>query len=347
MRLVFVTDRKDAHAARFAALFGDIHQPFSTVLVEHGDSGVVATSDLGQWTGWDQISAALGATPTVVVSGPLDSVSSHLLNGDYRHVAISWATDVMVSAARSGAELEALQGVAESVDVLVTDNYATENALIALGATPESVLRVPWGPEVSSLQQSAVRKDFGVPDDALVLLYPRSVEAHYQPEVFVAALRRLVVDHPSVVAVMVESGSQVAAIKELIAAWGIDEHVLWQPVRTAATFAPLVGLSDAVVVTTITDGTSVTVLEAMQAAVPVVSSLTNGSAEWVMNGVTGWTFPVGDAEALADAVERMLNADPARRSLIVNNAQRLVGQRAGWDHLASRLRAELTRLIES
>jgi glycosyltransferase involved in cell wall biosynthesis len=90
-------------------------------------------------------------------------------------------------------------------------------------------------------------------------------------------------------------------------------------------------------VTPRTDGTSVTVMDAMALGVPVVSSLTAGSAEWVMEGITGWTFPVGNAGALAGAIERALSSSAEHTALITAQAKRLVESKAGWDASSERL----------
>ena len=56
-----------------------------------------------------------------------------------------------------------------------------------------------------------------------------------------------------------------------------------------------------------------------------------------MEGITGWTFPVGSASELAGAVERALLADGSHRVLIVEQAKTLVSQKAGWESSAQRL----------
>jgi glycosyltransferase involved in cell wall biosynthesis len=104
-------------------------------------------------------------------------------------------------------------------------------------------------------------------------------------------------------------------------------------------------MADAVVVTPRTDGTSVTVMDAMHHGVPVVTSLTNGSAEWILDGVTGWTFPVGNAHALGEALESVASMSEADRSVITDNARRLVDQRAGWSQSAALLGAEIKKLL--
>ncbi|MEL0274268.1 MAG: hypothetical protein VW960_06950, partial [Pontimonas sp.] len=135
---------------------------------------------------WDELVNALSAPRSVVVSGPLDTVSGHLKQGDFRHIAISFATDVMVSATQSAEQLSRLRNLVPSLDTVVTDNYATENALVALGAQQENILRIPWGPDTLRSGKTFARADCGCPEDTRVVLYPRSLEPHYDPLVFVA-----------------------------------------------------------------------------------------------------------------------------------------------------------------
>ena len=343
MALFFVTDRSDAHFARFDALFAAVTEDYERVHITGGADGEPRATVSGSvCESWDEIIRALSGPHTVVVSGPLDTVSGHLTKGDFRHIGISFATDVMVSAAQSAEELTLLRNLVPHLNTVVTDNYATENALVALGAKKENILRIPWGPDAVRSGKSLARAHCGWPEDKRVVLYPRSLEPHYDPLVFIAALEQLVSKFPDTLAILVETGSLIQVVKQSLEKKGLAENVHFEPPRDPDTFRSMIALADAVVVTPRTDGTSVTVMDAMALGVPVVSSLTSGSAEWVMEGITGWTFPVGDADALADAIERALTSDPALKAEIVGQAKRLVEEKAGWDVSSQRL-AEVIR----
>lgn len=54
------------------------------------------------------------------------------------------------------------------------------------------------------------------------------------------------------------------------------------------------------------EGYSNAVVEYMQAGLPVVASDVGGNREAVVDGKTGWRYPVGDIEALTDRLERLL-----------------------------------------
>lgn len=337
MTLFFVTDRADAHVARFDALFATLSADYELVRVTY-DANVKPIVSIAGAThqSWDAIREALASKGSVVVSGPLDSVSVNLVGGSFGHVGISFATDVMVTAAQSLTGLSRLRTLVESIDGLVTDNYATENALISMGAAADKVRRIPWGPEVA-VASSMTRAECGWPEDRRIVLYPRSLEAHYDPGVFVDALALVTKRVPNVLAVLVEVGSLVEDMKKRIAGAGLSTHVHFEPLREPGEFRAMMACADVVVVTPRTDGTSVTVMDAMAQGVPVVSSLTAGSAEWVVEGITGWTFPVGSTSELADAIERALLAEESHGALIIEQAKTLVSQKAGWDISAQRL----------
>ena len=334
-RWVFVTDRADSHVARFDRLFSGLSDSYELLSLALDDAGGISVRDSGNtFSGWSAVRDYLKGAD-VVISGPLDSVSIPLSGGDYSHVGISWATDVMVSAAGSSVVRASLSEALEGMQAVVTDNYATENALIALGMKESAIIRVPWGPEnprpdIPAKSSSSVRAQVGVEQDQTFLLYPRSLEPHYDPMVFVEALAEVVSSHPRVVAVLVETGSGVSQVKEAITRRGIDDFVRWVPLQSPDAFSALLQAADAVVVTPRTDGTSVTVMEAMSQGIPVVCSLTLGSAEWVSEGITGWSFAVGDSAALVLALDKFLSSPPEEILAMTLRAKRLVDARAGW-----------------
>ena len=347
MTLFFVTDRAGAHVSRFDALLGALTRDYEFVAVTYGADGEPSATVAGvQCESWDAVRGELAAEDSVVVSGPLDTVSAHLEGGDFAHVGISFATDVMVTAAQDVDHLIRLRSVVASLDVVVTDNHATENALISVGATPEKILRIPWGPDFALPHSTTTRSDYGWPDDRRIILYPRSLDPHYDPDVFVDALAQVATRSPDALAVFVEAGSLVSEIKHSLLSKGLSESALFEPLREPEVFRSMMSLADVVVVTPRTDGTSVTVMDAMAQGVPVVSSLTAGSAEWVVEGITGWTFPVGNASALADSIERAVTVNEDHKALITDQAKRLVQAKAGWEASSLRLAERIRGLLD-
>ena len=71
--------------------------------------------------------------------------------------------------------------------------------------------------------------------------------------------------------------------------------------------------SDVFVLSSVAEGISNAVLEAMAAGVPVVTTDAGGMTEAVSDGVEGFVVPIRDAKALADRLERLAN-DPTLRA---------------------------------
>lgn len=77
------------------------------------------------------------------------------------------------------------------------------------------------------------------------------------------------------------------------------------------------------------DGSSISLLEAMACGCPVVVSDIPGNCEWVQPGVNGWLFADGDADALAEAILHALDQRDRLPEMGIQ-ARRIAEQRADW-----------------
>ena len=75
----------------------------------------------------------------------------------------------------------------------------------------------------------------------------------------------------------------------------------------------LVGLCDLYVLSSYAEGLPISIVEAMAAGKPVVSTRVAGSEDAVSDGVTGLLVPPADASALAEAIARLLDDADLRR----------------------------------
>ena len=105
---------------------------------------------------------------------------------------------------------------------------------------------------------------------------------------------------------------------------------VWLPPFDEFNFNQFLASVDLLVSCPITDGSSVTVLEAMLRRVFVISTLTEGSSQWILNGYTGYTIPVNSELSLKNAIQSFLLLPPYLKKEILDNAKRLVDHSAGW-----------------
>jgi glycosyltransferase involved in cell wall biosynthesis len=99
-----------------------------------------------------------------------------------------------------------------------------------------------------------------------------------------------------------------------------------------ADVAPLLSALDVFVSASHTESFGLTIVEAMASGTPVVATATEGAREIIEDGVTGLLVPVGDAEALASAITRLLE-DEHERKRMGARARRVARERFSLDRM--------------
>jgi sugar transferase (PEP-CTERM/EpsH1 system associated) len=111
--------------------------------------------------------------------------------------------------------------------------------------------------------------------------------------------------------IMVGDGPMRGALEVAIAEAGLGDVVWLTGDRDDV--PALIGCMDLFLLPSLGEGISNTILEAMASGLPVIATDVGGNPELVEQGITGMLFPVGDANALADAILR-LDAQPELRA---------------------------------
>jgi L-malate glycosyltransferase len=105
---------------------------------------------------------------------------------------------------------------------------------------------------------------------------------------------------------------------------GVSARVQFLGVRNDV--ADILQASDVFALTSISEAASLTLLEAMASALPVVVTAVGGNPEIVVHGEHGYLVPRGDAAAAAGALATLLR-DPARAALMGEAGRRRVHER--------------------
>lgn len=84
------------------------------------------------------------------------------------------------------------------------------------------------------------------------------------------------------------------------------------------------------------EGLGIAGLEAQSCGTPIVTTNCGGPQEYVNNGENGYIVPIGDAEALADAILSILTDDSLRNELS-ENSRRTVVEQFSKEKIQSRL----------
>jgi glycosyltransferase involved in cell wall biosynthesis len=145
----------------------------------------------------------------------------------------------------------------------------------------------------------------------------------------VAVLRR---QRPDVRLVVVGDGPERDALEACARELGLGESVRFAGIRRDA--RRLLAGFDIYANTSIHEGVSLTILEAMAAGLPVVATAAGGNPEVVVDGETGLVVPVRAAEAVTGALAR-LAADPALARRLGTAGRRRLEERFSIDRMVA------------
>lgn len=191
---------------------------------------------------------------------------------------------------------------------IVAISSATRDALARYEFLPKKRIEVIYnGIKPLSAEQSAakaVRAELGINMDEVVLGTVARLDPVKNQAMMLDAFAQARGRHPGIKLIIVGDGTEREALEARAAALKITGSVIFtgfsdEPVRYLA-------LMDLFLLSSDTEGTSITLLEAMSLGVPVVATATGGTPEIVDHNVTGSLTPIGDADAFATAIETLL-----------------------------------------
>ncbi len=174
------------------------------------------------------------------------------------------------------------------------------------------------------------RRSMNIPDDVPLLGIVGRLVPIKNHALFLEAVARVRERYPQVQCVIVGDGELRADLEAQVDRMGLRSAVRFTGwLRELNT---LYSDLDVLVMSSLNEGTPVSVIEALASACPIVSTDVGGSSDLLEQGGLGTLVPSGDAQALADAICRVLAAPPD-----MEHARALVNTRYGIDRLVADL----------
>jgi L-malate glycosyltransferase len=279
--------------------------------------------------------------PHLVHAGPIPGCAYvAALSGFHPLVVASWGSDLLLDADRNSQWRQATTVALCAADGFLCDCNAVRTAARAVAPIPDSrIAQFPWGikkgafsdvgPQPAGLSFSS--------EPQIRLLCTRSWEPSYDIDVLLEAFRRAHGQNRSLRLVLLGDGSMAGAIHALIAQHGLDEVVLTPGRISAAQLPGWFRAADAYISCARSDGTSVSLLEAMATGLPVLVTDIPSNREWVHTGENGWLAAAGSVEDFASKLLQIASLTPSERAAISERNQKIVAERADWDRNCSLL----------
>ncbi len=208
------------------------------------------------------------------------------------------------------------RAVLRRTDRVVAVGRAVERALVENEGIPERRVRVIYnGVDIEAFaaargRRAAIRAELGLGPDDFVLIQVARLDQLKDHGTAIRTIARVTRQRPDARLLLVGDGPEQEVIESEIRARRLKHSVCLLGVRDDVDM--LLHAADAFLLTSISEGIPVTLIEAMAARLPVVATKVGGVPEVVVPGQTGLLAAAGADHALAEAALR-LAADPSLR----------------------------------
>lgn len=248
-------------------------------------------------------------------------------------VVSAWGSDVLVRPKKSVVSRWITKYVLKRADLIHSvSEYLTEE-LILLGVDKEKIVTIPFGVDTEKfnpcVDDSEIRKSLGWNDNPIVIS-TRSFEPIYNIECLINAIPMVIKDIPDAKFIIKGTGHLENKLKNMVEELGISDsvkfvgHVLYEELPSYLSYA------DVYVSTSLSDGTSVSLLEAMSCGLPVVVTNIEGNKPWIKNGKNGYLFEKKDSDTLAKHIINLIK-NKEKSKIFGEKNREIVKKRGDWD----------------
>ncbi|MBI3408467.1 MAG: glycosyltransferase [Planctomycetes bacterium] len=171
-------------------------------------------------------------------------------------------------------------------------------------------------------ERAAIRREIGAGATDLVLVQVARLDYLKDHATAVRTFERVLAKRPDSWLLLVGEGPEEPKIRKLVDDRHLQERVRFLGLRTD--IPRLLAAADMFLLTSNSEGIPLTLIEAMAARLPVVSTRVGGVAEVVEDGQTGLLTPPGDDECLAEKILHLAAHPEQRRQFGQRGSQRAI-----------------------
>jgi len=216
-----------------------------------------------------------------------------------------------------------------------------------LGVPTEKLFYLPMGvdgelftPQVNGAGQLEARRELGIEAECRALLFVGDLHECKGLSELSHAWRALRADRPDVQLWLIGDGPFSATLRSELAPWIEDGAVRLCGRVSQANLASWYRAADLFVLPSHSEGTPVSILEALSCGLPVVATRVGGIGDVVIDGKTGVLVPPRSTKALVEALSQLLDHDGSLARMRSSLLERPV------DHSASKQAGQLRVVLQ-
>lgn len=191
---------------------------------------------------------------------------------------------------------------------------------------------------------SSVRREFGIREDQPVISIVGRLSLEKGHEIFLQAASTIAKSHPDLRCLIVGDGPLEPTLRQRVQELGLTAQVVFTGHRSQ--LADIYAATDVLVISSLTEGIPNVLLEAFAHGKPAVATSVGGVPEVLEEGRTGWLVDVGDHQAIARHVVRLLDA-PELRAQMGATARATIEQQFSFENRTKALETLYDRITHA
>ena len=281
--------------------------------------------------------------------GALSNYSPNLL--------LVWGSDVLIAPKLFPLRFMAKYALRKA-DAVIVDSKTEENACVSLGCDPRKIVKFPWvdlrpmlwevekNAGLQEKKREAFRKKLGWFEDDPIIISTRYHEPIYDVESLILAVPYIIQEVMNARFLILGSGSLTEELKKRVHALGVEDNVRFLGRVPHGEMPKCLAMSDIYVSTSLSDGTSASLLEAMACKLSLVVTNIPANREWLENGKSGVLVPCQNPKSLAEGIVKLLKDGGLRKSL-GTRVYELVLEKADWEKNSKLLDNLISSMLKS
>lgn len=352
MRILYFSDNSSGHNRRFLAKLALRHEVYFLDATQEGPAenlpggvqGVRLKYPVRRDADPIQFAEVLAEfefllkdiRPDLVHAGPVQTCGYvAALSRFHPLVVMSWGSDMLVHVDRNAEWRFATGTTLRAADGFFCDCETVRAAARHWIAIPnERIVQFPWGIERGSFSPpgtAVFRESLGLSPDAFAFISTRSWEPPYDTGILLQAFDRAYRKNHRLRLLLLGNGSEAGWVHTFIAEHGLGNIVLTPGLIAGADMPGWFRAANGYVSCAGSDGTSISLLQAMATGLPVVVTDIASNREWITEGENGWLASSGSSREFAEKLLRAVSLEQGERDAISERNQQIVAERADWD----------------
>ncbi len=358
MILLFIADGRSIHTQRWAEYFSERGHEVHLITYDPMGRSIHGVTEYVLTSRWKNLylsfiprhlaikQLVIRIRPDLIHAHFIAKYGFHLPDLSFRPSVVSaWGDDVLILPPKSRLIHWHTKKVLEYVDLIYAVSHNIGHHIITdFGIPGSKVHYLPFGIDTDLFSPNPDSSD----NSGLVIeiFSNRGFFSVYDNETLVRGFALAYENDRRLRLTLKGDGPLEQPVRDLVTSLGISDVVTFKARTSYSDVPDDYRRAHIFITTSISDGTPVSILEAMASGLPCIATAVGGIPEWVEDDKTGFMIPPGSPESVAEAIIK-LASDPGLRSRVGAAAREVVLKNGRWSSLMAQAEKDYQALIET